>query len=225
MNRGINDSKDLPSEYLEAIYDDIAQNATFVQTERMMFNSLIIKCVVQLELILMIDNVLFFPSTSKREDEDTMAELQGLNTPRRTAKRKHDGMFPHLTSNQLFLFCEVLENSYKFAKSFNCNNELRTALWKAGFKGQSKPNLLKQETSSLACLLRILFRMYDDVARKESWEGVEEKVLRICDEALRQLIELQSVGQRDAWTSLLLLMFTRILRLNDERVSSDFLYS
>ena len=26
MNRGINDSKDLPAEYLEAIYDDIAQN-------------------------------------------------------------------------------------------------------------------------------------------------------------------------------------------------------
>ncbi|XP_046857721.1 brefeldin A-inhibited guanine nucleotide-exchange protein 1-like [Xenia sp. Carnegie-2017] len=26
MNRGINDSKDLPSEYLETIYDDIAQN-------------------------------------------------------------------------------------------------------------------------------------------------------------------------------------------------------
>jgi brefeldin A-inhibited guanine nucleotide-exchange protein len=26
MNRGINDSKDLPPEYLEAIYDDIAQN-------------------------------------------------------------------------------------------------------------------------------------------------------------------------------------------------------
>lgn len=26
MNRGINDSKDLPPEYLEAIYDDIAQH-------------------------------------------------------------------------------------------------------------------------------------------------------------------------------------------------------
>ena len=26
MNRGINDNKDLPPEYLEAIYDDIAQN-------------------------------------------------------------------------------------------------------------------------------------------------------------------------------------------------------
>jgi brefeldin A-inhibited guanine nucleotide-exchange protein len=26
MNRGINDNKDLPPEYLEAIYDDIAHN-------------------------------------------------------------------------------------------------------------------------------------------------------------------------------------------------------
>ncbi|XP_046858092.1 brefeldin A-inhibited guanine nucleotide-exchange protein 1-like isoform X3 [Xenia sp. Carnegie-2017] len=46
---------------------------------------------------------------------------------------------------------------------------------------------------------------------------------RICDEALRQFIELQSVGHRDAWTSLLLLMFTRILRLNDERAKEYYL--
>ncbi|XP_046860796.1 brefeldin A-inhibited guanine nucleotide-exchange protein 1-like isoform X1 [Xenia sp. Carnegie-2017] len=113
-------------------FEPVEEHEPVVQTERMLFNSLIIKCVVQLELIQMIDNVVFFPSSSKREDEDTMAELQCLNTPRRTAKRKHDGMFPHLTSNQLFLFCEVLENSYKFAKGFNFNNKLRTALWKAG---------------------------------------------------------------------------------------------
>ena len=42
----------------------------------MLFNSLIIKCVVQLELIQMIDNVVFFPSTSRREDEDNMAEIR-----------------------------------------------------------------------------------------------------------------------------------------------------
>ncbi|XP_046852323.1 brefeldin A-inhibited guanine nucleotide-exchange protein 1-like isoform X2 [Xenia sp. Carnegie-2017] len=113
-------------------FEPVEEHEPVVQTERMLFNSLIIKCVVQLELIQMIDNVVFFPSTSKREDEDTMAELQCLNTPRRTGKRKHDGMFPHLTSNQLFLFCEVLENSYKFAKGFNFNSKLRTALWKAG---------------------------------------------------------------------------------------------
>jgi hypothetical protein len=42
----------------------------------MLFNSLIIKCVVQLELIQMIDNVVFYPSTSRREDEDNMAEIR-----------------------------------------------------------------------------------------------------------------------------------------------------
>ena len=51
-------------------------------------------------------------------------------------------------------------------------------LFVLGFKGQSKPNLLKQETSSLACLIRILFRMYHDESRKESWDEVEQKMLR-----------------------------------------------
>ena len=41
-------------------------------------------------------------------------------------------MFSYLTSQQLFLFCEVLEESHEFAKSFNCDNDVRTALWKAG---------------------------------------------------------------------------------------------
>ena len=41
-------------------------------------------------------------------------------------------MFSYLTSQQLFLFCEVLEESHKFAKSFNGHNDVRTALWKAG---------------------------------------------------------------------------------------------
>ena len=42
----------------------------------MLFNSLIIKCVVQLELIQMIDNVVFYPSTSRREDEENMVEVR-----------------------------------------------------------------------------------------------------------------------------------------------------
>ena len=58
--------------------------------------------------------------------------LQGAPEPRRLTKNEHDGMFPHLSSQQLFLFCEVLEESHNFAKSFNCDNDVRTALWKAG---------------------------------------------------------------------------------------------
>lgn len=47
-----------------------------------------------------------------------------------------------------------------------------------GFKGKSKPNLLKQETSSLACGLRILFRMYMDESRTNAWEEVQQRLLK-----------------------------------------------
>ncbi|XP_046857501.1 brefeldin A-inhibited guanine nucleotide-exchange protein 1-like [Xenia sp. Carnegie-2017] len=40
-------------------FEPVEEHDPVVQTERMLFNSLIIKCVVQLELIQMIDNVVF----------------------------------------------------------------------------------------------------------------------------------------------------------------------
>ena len=39
---------------------------------------MLIKCVVQLELIQTIDNIVFFPATSKKEDADNMAAAQVL---------------------------------------------------------------------------------------------------------------------------------------------------
>ena len=46
----------------------------FLLTEPdVLFASLLIKCVVQLELIQTIDNVVFFPATSRREDADNLA--------------------------------------------------------------------------------------------------------------------------------------------------------
>lgn len=46
-----------------------------------------------------------------------------------------------------------------------------------GFKGKSKPNLLKQETSSLACSLRILFKMYSDPQLQDSWPDIQTRLL------------------------------------------------
>ena len=37
---------------------------------------MLIKCVVQLELIETIDNIVFFPATSRREDAETLAAAQ-----------------------------------------------------------------------------------------------------------------------------------------------------
>ena len=47
----------------------------------------------------------------------------------------------------------------------------------AGFKGKAKPNLLKQETQSMACCMRILFRMYTDEARHEQWMDIQDKLI------------------------------------------------
>lgn len=47
-----------------------------------------------------------------------------------------------------------------------------------GFKGKMKPNLLKQETQSLACALRILFRMYADDQRQAHVATVQDLLIR-----------------------------------------------
>lgn len=126
-------------------------------------------------------------------------------------------MYRFLTSQQLFKLLDCLLESHRFAKAFNANNEQRTALWKAGFKGKSKPNLLKQETSSLACGLRILFRMYMDESRKSAWDEVQQRLLNVCSEALSYFLTLTSESHREAWTNLLLLFLTKVLKISDER--------
>jgi len=49
---------------------------TEVTSDHELFASLLIKCVVQLELIQTIDNILFFPATSKKEDAENQAAAQ-----------------------------------------------------------------------------------------------------------------------------------------------------
>uniref|UniRef100_A0A3B5A1Q9 ADP ribosylation factor guanine nucleotide exchange factor 1 n=1 Tax=Stegastes partitus TaxID=144197 RepID=A0A3B5A1Q9_9TELE len=187
--------------------------------EQRLFAALLIKCVVQLELIQTIDNIVFFPATSKKEDAENFAAAQrdvvcAADVPVET---QDQGMYRYLTSEQLFKLLDCLLESHHFAKAFNSNNEQRTLLWKAGFKGKSKPNLLKQETSSLACGLRILFRMYTDESRRDAWEEVQRRLLNVCSEAVAYFLALTSESHREAWTNLLLLFLTKVLKISDER--------
>ncbi|XP_020361889.1 brefeldin A-inhibited guanine nucleotide-exchange protein 2 isoform X1 [Oncorhynchus kisutch] len=188
-------------------------------SDQKLFAGLLIKCVVQLELIQTIDNIVFYPATSKKEDAENMAAAQ-RDTLEEAAEewdpgQGEQGMYRHLSSQHLFKLLDCLLESHTFARDFNSNNEQRTALWRAGFKGKSKPNLLKQETSSLACSLRILFRMYCDRQLQDSWPDIQTRLLLVCSEALAYFISLTSESHREAWTSLLLLLLTRTLRLTD----------
>uniref|UniRef100_A0A3B4Z5P4 ADP-ribosylation factor guanine nucleotide-exchange factor 2 (brefeldin A-inhibited) n=1 Tax=Stegastes partitus TaxID=144197 RepID=A0A3B4Z5P4_9TELE len=181
-----------------------------------LFAGLLIKCVVQLELIQTIDNIVFYPTTSKKEDAENMAAAQ---VGRESGPDQ--GMYRHMTSAHLFKLLDCLLESHTFAKDFNSNNEQRTALWRAGFKGKSKPNLLKQETSSLACSLRILFRMYSDRQLQDSWPDIQTRLLLVCSEALAYFISLTSESHREAWNSLLMLLLTRTLRLPDDKARNQ----
>uniref|UniRef100_A0A7N6A8K8 ADP-ribosylation factor guanine nucleotide-exchange factor 1 (brefeldin A-inhibited) n=1 Tax=Anabas testudineus TaxID=64144 RepID=A0A7N6A8K8_ANATE len=187
--------------------------------EQRLFSALLIKCVVQLELIQTIDNIVFFPATSKKEDAENFAAAQrdAVYTAHAPVETQDQGMYRYLTSEQLFKLLDCLLESHSFAKAFNSNNEQRTLLWKAGFKGKSKPNLLKQETSSLACGLRILFRMYTDESRQGAWEEVQRRLLNVCSEAVAYFLALTSESHREAWTNLLLLFLTKVLKISDER--------
>lgn len=195
-----------------------------------LFSSLLIKCVVQLELIQTIDNIIFYPASSKKEDAETLAmamadlnqsgNISMLSTGEHVeCQREEQGMYSFLSTAHLIKFVECLNESHRFAKTFNRNHEQRTVLWKAGFKGSVKPNLLKQETQSLACVLRILFKMYSDENRRDDWVEVEQRLITVCKEALEYFLSLQSEPHRDAWTSLLLLVMTRLLKMPDRRVS------
>uniref|UniRef100_A0A8C7T4X4 SEC7 domain-containing protein n=1 Tax=Oncorhynchus mykiss TaxID=8022 RepID=A0A8C7T4X4_ONCMY len=183
-----------------------------------LFSALLIKCVVQLELIQTIDNMVFFPASSRKEDAENLAAAQRDTVDADVQLEAQDqGMYHYLTSDQLFKLLDCLLESHRFAKAFNSNNEQRTVLWKAGFKGKSKPNLLKQETNSLACGLRILFRMYTDDSRKAAWEEVQRRLLNVCGEALAYFLTLTSESHREAWTNLLLLFLTKVVKISDDR--------
>ncbi|CAB1317567.1 unnamed protein product [Coregonus sp. 'balchen'] len=171
-----------------------ARNPAKVQEQRL-FSALLIKCVVQLELIQTIDNMVFFPATSRKEDAENLAAAQRDTVDADVQLEAQDqGMYHYLTSDQLFKLLDCLLESHCFAKAFNSNNEQRTVLWKAG---------------GLACGLRILFRMYTDDSRKAAWEEVQRRLLNVCGEALAYFLTLTSESHREAWTNLLLLFLTK----------------
>jgi brefeldin A-inhibited guanine nucleotide-exchange protein len=174
------------------------------------FTATKIKCVVQLELIQTIDNIIFFPSASRREDEELIADLQSelesragrnthavnrqsvVNSSRNGGgsvtqssgrdaapdQRQNEemGMYAFISTPILIKLVDVLMQSHDFAKTFNGNQEQRNVLWKAGFHDNTKPNLLSQETQSLCTAARILFKIYQDQARTESWPDVQDRL-------------------------------------------------
>lgn len=100
---------------------------------RRVFRQIIVKCVLQLLLI-----------------ETTHELLQ------------HERVYKTIPPGELLRLTAALDESYRFARKFNADKDLRMALWKVGFM-RDLPNLLRQESTSAATLVNVLLRMYNDV--------------------------------------------------------------
>ncbi|CAF4230099.1 unnamed protein product, partial [Rotaria sp. Silwood2] len=187
-----------------------------------------IKCIVQIELIQTIDNIIFYPSTSKKEDlqyisiahalASTSIGQENLTYINHFDDLHNDlGMYAYMSFDQLILLVDCLIESHMFARTFNSNNEQRNLLWKAGYRGKAKPNLLTQETNSIACAFRILFRLYSDQKHINSNDLLKRRILKLIRDCFEYYLSLQSENHRDAWTSVLILLLTKLLKLNEEQ--------
>ncbi|WVQ96796.1 hypothetical protein IAU59_003903 [Kwoniella sp. CBS 9459] len=143
--------------------------------QRRIFKQIIVKCVLQLLLI-----------------ETTHELLQ------------NDEVYNTIPAEHLLRFMGVLDDSWKFARKFNANKDLRMKLWKVGFMKQL-PNLLKQESSSAATLINVLLRMYRDPreAHRATRSGVLERLVPLATEIIKDFIALDPETQPRniaAWT-------------------------
>ena len=155
-----------------------------------------------------------------REDAEYLARAQNnnLHTGKNSGERGDRGMYSTLSLHHLTTLLDCLIQAHRFARNFNANSEQRTLLWKSGFIGNAKPNLLKQETQSLSCCLRIMFRLYFDKSRSDCWTEIETKLLPLCSEVISYFLSLTSEAHGEAWTPVLLLLFTQLERLEEDRL-------
>lgn len=110
----------------------LESNPSPVTDRRRIFRQIIVKCVLQLLLI-----------------ETTHELLQ------------NEGVYTTIPPAELLKLMAALDESYRFARKFNADKDLRMALWKVGFM-RDLPNLLRQESTSAATLVNVLLRMYSD---------------------------------------------------------------
>lgn len=107
---------------------------------------------------------------------------------------KHAGSF---SVPQIQSIVEAVRRCYQFATDFNANTELRNTLWKKGFMSKV-PNLLRQSGNGMACLLRILFRLYaeNEIDIEARQNLAEPMLVTCCEEVISCYLALSRRAQK-----------------------------
>lgn len=139
----------------------VASHASWVevnQEKQRKFRKAIVKCILQLLMIDLVQEILEKPEHENGNDEvaleDELAPIKLQGTE----------IYSKIPTTELLRLVALLRDSYIFSRDFNEDKELRTNLWKQGFMKQL-PNLLKQETISAHVYISVMFRFYTDPAK------------------------------------------------------------
>ncbi|KAK6349422.1 guanine nucleotide exchange protein for ADP-robosylation factor [Orbilia brochopaga] len=126
----------------------------------------------------------------------TKCVLQGLMIETVSELFSNDDVYNLIPSPELLRLMSLLKKSFAFARKFNNDKELRMRLFREGFMKQP-PNLLKQESTSAATYIAILFRMFadDKSERRESRRDVEEALVPLCIDIIHGYVILDRETQ------------------------------
>ena len=69
-----------------------------------------------------------------------------------------------------------------------------------------------------------IYNIFKSIALQCSLHEYFGVTCRLCSEAFSYYLSLSNDGHRDAWRDLMLLMFSRLLKLSNQEVTWPFLY-
>lgn len=133
---------------------------------------------------------------------------------------ENEGFYEAIPYNYLIKLANLLNGSYQFAKKFNDDYDLRVRLWNAGVI-ERLPNLLKQESSSLAVFLNIMFRMYcdDDKTSSTIKKEIMESIMPLCNTITERYSEFDETNQQrniSTWKPVIVEIYQGYVELDDE---------
>lgn len=132
---------------------------------------------------------------------------------------ENDEFYNSIPYTRLIELSNLLNGSFQFAKKFNDDYDLRVRLWNAGII-ERLPNLLKQESSSSAVYINIIFRMYgdDNKTNDEQKHQLIKDIIPLCNSIIERFASFDETNQQrnlSTWRPVIIVILSGFTKLND----------
>lgn len=160
---------------------------------------------------------------SKSRDKSTIivkSVLQLLLIQTLLEMFENDNFYELASYSSLTKMALLLKASYRFAKDFNDDYDLRVRLWNAAVT-EKLPNLLKQESSAAAVYINIMFRMYCDNDKTGATEKQDIlcNAIAICQEVMDNYLKFEEKTQQRnivTWRPVVIEIYEGYVELDDD---------